>query len=40
MYTSDQGRLPGSETCSLVKRPEDDAINGQTPKIIATLRQR
>ena len=40
MYTSDQGCLPGSETCSLVKRPEDDAINGQTPKSIATLRQR
>ena len=40
MYTSDKGRLPGSETCSLVKRPEDDAINGLTPKSIATLRQR
>ena len=39
-YTSDQGCLPGSETCSLVKRPKDDAINGLTPKSIATLRQR
>ena len=28
------------QTCSLIKRREDDAINGLTPKSIATLRQR
>ena len=33
-------KLEGRQTCSLVKRREDDAINWLTPKSIATLRQR